>query len=719
MICPACFHETFNNGVCSHCGFDENAPLSPLMLPPGTALLNGQYLVGKILGKPGGFGITYLGWDSQLATFVAIKEYLPRDLAGRHHDHLTVSAHTSGDTEHFKYGLEQFLHEARTLAQFDHPNVVRVRSFFQENGTAYLVMDYLEGVNLADHLANRGGRLTEKEALDLINPVLNGLKEVHAKGFLHRDIKPQNIYITTSGRPILLDFGTARQAMGNRGMTTVLTPGYAPWEQYHRHGKQGAWTDIYACAATLYQLVTGNIPPESADRVAKDELVRPSQMFTGISQSFDLAVTRALSIDPAGRPQTVAEFQAMLSGAVPPPVQAPPQSFWTPNNMQPPPSSIQQPPPISPPPVSPQQVAPPVAPPPPPMQPPVDGRWVSQGTPPPQQMPPSQNIPPMHAGPPMQPPPISPPPYMGNPPPGPFPPPPSQPKSKTGKVLIGVGVVIVLVLGGIGLSYGNMNGYKTMTYNQGTYEGNVSWNSPHGQGKITYSDGSVYVGNFESGKRSGKGTLRNSAGASYEGDWKDDRFDGKGVLISKDKSKYTGDFKAGKRSGQGVMVFADGRQYSGQWLDDKADGNGTLTLKDGTKYVGAFKEDLFHGQGTLTSPNGDQYVGGFAKGVKSGKGVFSYADKKKYEGNYENDKRSGQGTMHWASGTKYVGEWKDDKRHGQGRQSLMNNGQIIAEYIGEYRDDVPYSIDGQYKIELKDGRIVMGTYRNGSFYWNN
>ena len=109
MICPACFQETLENGVCSSCGFDENAPQSPLLLPPGTPLMNGQYLVGKILGKPGGFGITYLGWDSQLATFVAIKEYLPRDIAGRHFDRLSVSAHTSADSEHFRYGMEQFM----------------------------------------------------------------------------------------------------------------------------------------------------------------------------------------------------------------------------------------------------------------------------------------------------------------------------------------------------------------------------------------------------------------------------------------------------------------------------------------------------------------------------------------------------------------------------------------------------------------------------------
>jgi hypothetical protein len=171
MICPACFQETLENGICSSCGFDENAPQSPLLLPPGTPLMNGQYLVGKILGKPGGFGITYLGWDSQLATFVAIKEYLPRDIAGRHFDRLTVSAHTSADSEHFRYGMEQFLQDARTGAVL-HPNVVCAPHLRSENGTAYLVMDYLQGNSLYDHLA-KWRRMTDRRAGN-DRPLLDG-----------------------------------------------------------------------------------------------------------------------------------------------------------------------------------------------------------------------------------------------------------------------------------------------------------------------------------------------------------------------------------------------------------------------------------------------------------------------------------------------------------------------------------------------------------------
>ncbi len=689
MICPACFQETLENGICSSCGFDENAQQSPLLLPPGTPLMNGQYLVGKILGKPGGFGITYLGWDSQLATFVAIKEYLPRDIAGRHFDRLSVSAHTSADSEHFRYGMEQFLQEARTLAQFDHPNVVRVRSFFQENGTAYLVMDYLQGNSLHDHLTQVGGRMTEKAALDTMLPLLDGLREVHSKGFLHRDIKPQNIYITTAGRAILLDFGTARQAFGerNRGMTTILTPGYAPWEQYHRHGMQGAWTDIYACAATLYHIVTGMVPPEASERVAQDTLQPPVALVPGLSPHFSFAIMQALSIDPANRPQSVAEFQGALKGQsvaipTPPPLYAapaappPPPAYAAPAWQPPPPPSAS----VTPPP------APPAAP---------DSRWMSQGAPPP--------------------PPPGPMPYQGYP--APVPPPPAAGK-KGRKLLWIAAAVATLLLGGVALSYNSMNGYQTMSYKSGTYEGNVSWGSPSGKGKLTYADGAVYTGDFSGGQRQGKGVYRTKNGDTYEGEWKNDKFDGQGKLALVSGLRYEGSFKEGKRSGTGSQVHPDGRKYTGAWANDKANGAGVLTTKDGAKYTGPFKDDLPHGEGTLITARGDQYVGAFDQGHMNGQGTLTYKDGRTYKGSFANDKKNGQGTMKWPSGSQYVGEWKDDKRHGKGTQALMNSGVVIAEYIGEYREDIPYSPNGQYRVVLKkDGRMVVATYRDGSFYW--
>ncbi|MCU0933970.1 MAG: serine/threonine protein kinase, partial [Thiobacillaceae bacterium] len=239
MLCPGCFQEKPDVATCPHCGYDESLKRSPLVLPHHTPLNQGRYSVGRLLGKPGGFGITYLAWDERLLTRVAIKEYLPRELSGRDTDHQTVVAHSGEDAETFAFGLERFLEEARTLARLDHPNIVRVRDFFEEHGTAYLVMDYYDGLTLAEYLSRQpGGKIGEDQAIGILMPILDGLREVHAKGFLHRDIKPQNIYLTTGNRPILLDFGAARQAMGahSRSLSVVLSEGYAPIEQYQRKG---------------------------------------------------------------------------------------------------------------------------------------------------------------------------------------------------------------------------------------------------------------------------------------------------------------------------------------------------------------------------------------------------------------------------------------------------------------------------------------------------
>jgi len=311
-LCPGCFAEKGTVNICHRCGYDEGQKRGPLVLAHRTLLHHGQYLIGKVLGKPGGFGITYLALDTRLDTRVAIKEYLPRDLAGRDGDHATINAHSAEDGEHFRYGLTQFLQEARTLAQFDHANIVRVRNFFEENGTGYLVMDYYDGITLAGYLAQQPqGKLPEQAAVDILMPILDGLREVHAKNFLHRDIKPQNIYLTTGNRAILLDFGAARQAMGerSRSLSVVLSEGYAPYEQYHRRGVQGPWTDIYACAAVLFHAVAGEPPPPATERIPKDEL---DIATLGLSASLTKALQSGMATDHNKRPQRMKDFQALL-----------------------------------------------------------------------------------------------------------------------------------------------------------------------------------------------------------------------------------------------------------------------------------------------------------------------------------------------------------------------------------------------------------------------
>ena len=292
-VCPGCFrHKGGEVAVCPQCGYDASASRSPLLLPVLTRL-NQRYLIGRTLGKPGGFGVTYLGLDLTLQVKVAVKEYCPRDLVGRDTSRRTLAPHSQEDGELFQVGLQAFLDEARTLAKFDHANVVRVRDFFEANGTAYLVMDYYEGESLLEYLERHGGKLPWRTALELMLPVLDGLREVHQRGFLHRDVKPHNIYLTTQGRPILLDFGSARQAMGerSRSLSVMLTEGYAPFEQYTRRGGQGPWTDIYGAAATLYLLVTGQTPPPATERVRNDELIPPLQLVPDLAATAECRIT--------------------------------------------------------------------------------------------------------------------------------------------------------------------------------------------------------------------------------------------------------------------------------------------------------------------------------------------------------------------------------------------------------------------------------------------
>ena len=315
MKCPSCFDGSYNSVHCLQCGYDSLKLNIGIALPLGTRLKNSEYQIGKVLGKPGGFGITYLGWNIQLETKVAIKEYLPLQIAGRGAGTAAVSVHAEENSVAFEYGLNSFLEEARTLAQLRHESIVRVQNFFRENGTAYMVMEYLEGQSLEEYLA-KIGRVTAPDAVALFLPVLNGLSYMHQKNILHRDIKPANIYLTEEGKAILLDFGAARQAVQEKSqsMTAIVTPGYAPWEQYHRKGKQGPWTDVYACAATLYRMVTGQNPPEGAERILEDDIVPVDRLVPGIDATIAAEIMTGLAVKMEERPQTAKKYLDLLTG---------------------------------------------------------------------------------------------------------------------------------------------------------------------------------------------------------------------------------------------------------------------------------------------------------------------------------------------------------------------------------------------------------------------
>jgi len=287
------------------------------------------YTIERVLGQ-GGFGITYLARDTNLDQLVAIKEYLPVEVATRRPDS-TVRSRSDGQRERYRWGLDRFIQEARTLARFDHPNIVRVHSVFEFNGTAYMVMRFEEGDNLAA-LLERRGTLPERDLLRILLPVLDGLELVHNAGFIHRDIKPDNIHIRADGSPVLLDFGSARHALGKAHTLTILVaPGYAPFEQYHSSSEsQGPWSDIYGLGATCYRAISGTPPMDAIARSkgilgSTREVLTPARMVGSGRYSAQLlaAVDHALEFAEKSRPQSVAEWRRELLGEIAAPIAAP------------------------------------------------------------------------------------------------------------------------------------------------------------------------------------------------------------------------------------------------------------------------------------------------------------------------------------------------------------------------------------------------------------
>jgi serine/threonine protein kinase len=287
-------------------------------LPEGYQLL--WYRIGRVLGQ-GGFGITYEAFDTNLEKPVAIKEYLPSEFAVREAD-TTVRPFTEDRRKMFDWGLDRFLQEARTLAKFHHPNIVLVHNVFEKNGTAYMAMQYEQGESLGQ-LFKLGRLGNEAELMRIALPLLDGIEHMHDAGFIHRDIKPPNIYVRLDGTPVLLDFGSARFAIGGetKALTSLVSPGFAPYEQYHNEsGKQGPWTDIYGLGATLYAGINhGRGPLDAIVRghariEGKPDPLQPaSEIGKGeYSDKFLHAIDIALGFTPEERPASVSEWRAMF-----------------------------------------------------------------------------------------------------------------------------------------------------------------------------------------------------------------------------------------------------------------------------------------------------------------------------------------------------------------------------------------------------------------------
>ena len=271
--CFGCMRIKNDEEFCPHCGFRENTPNAPHQLAVGSVLKE-QYRIGRVLGQ-GGFGITYLGWDLYLDMPVAIKEYYPSGMVMRDTTVTMGVSDITGEDGRFHNNRDRFMREAKMLARFSQmEEVVQVKNFFLANNTAYIVMEYVEGITLKQYIKDRGGRIPPQEAFAILGPIIRALSKVHKTGIIHRDISPENIMMLPQGGAKLLDFGAVR-SVGTptvekeltKSTEAILKQGYAPLEQYQKKGSLGPWTDVYALCGTVYFCVTGTVPPDAPARV--------------------------------------------------------------------------------------------------------------------------------------------------------------------------------------------------------------------------------------------------------------------------------------------------------------------------------------------------------------------------------------------------------------------------------------------------------------------
>jgi serine/threonine protein kinase len=311
-----CFGTLDAQRVCTTCRKKaEELQAPPHHLAQRTVLAN-KYLIHRALGE-GGFGITYLAWDMSCGVKVAIKEYYPSGYVNRMPKSNQVIINSKQNQAASNRGLKRFIDEAKTLAKIKNlPGIVSVRDFFSANGTAYIVMEYLDGISLKKYLQRKGGKVPCDEILTILRPIMDSLVSVHKLGLIHRDISPDNILLTKTNEVKLIDFGAAKQSnLDGKSLSIVLKQGFAPEEQYRTHGEQGAWTDIYALGVTIYYSITGSLPPESIQRLHKDTIVRPSEKGAIISPTQESALMKSLAVYAQHRYRDVTQMIAGLYGS--------------------------------------------------------------------------------------------------------------------------------------------------------------------------------------------------------------------------------------------------------------------------------------------------------------------------------------------------------------------------------------------------------------------
>ena len=628
-------------------------------LPLATRL--GDYRLDAIIGH-GGFGITYRAFDTQLAKFVAIKEYFPVEFAARRPDG-HVAPRGARVADDFAWGRERFLDEARALARFRHPHIVPVLRYFEANDTAYTVMEFEDGRSVAQLLRTPNHRLQPDEVRRLAEGLLSGLRAVHAQGFLHRDIKPSNIIVRHDGVPVLIDFGAARQAMGGRTrtLTSILTPQYAPIEQYALDGKQGPWSDIYSTAAVLHHTIAGFPPPDAASRVGNDPY-RPLSVTQ--ADRFDsallAAVDRGLAFTPEQRPQTIEAWRPMFGEAIPAAEDAltermPPASSATPRlgaarraGREADEAASKKParqsrfrrrlplvlialaifgiwkyqgqirerltggPRVE----TQTAVAPaiPVAPPKETSPPAVAPDKPASTKPAPDKIAPSQATPPAPAAAPT----------------------PSAPKAL--------------------IDQAQRAATEARTMFDRADEASRSARSMAGEARIVAARAARP--DLENAER-----LSYDGGASYIGQVVDGKRQGLGVAELGNGERQAGDWDANQLNGLGIVRLGDDTRYAGQWRDGQSTGLGVRERPGIERSEGNFVAGRLEGPGvrrTLTEPNVVQ-SGEFQSDQLDGPGVEAIGDRERYAGGFRNGRRQGYGQLTGADGTVRAGLWEDGK----------------------------------------------------------
>ncbi len=607
-------------------------------LSPGTRL--GDYRLDAMIGH-GGFGITYRAFDTQLAKVVAIKEYLPIECAIRHSDGAVVPR-GARLIEDFAWGRERFLDEARALARFRHPHIVPVLRYFEANDTAYTVMEFEDGKTVAELLRDPGRRLPADDVRRLASGLLSGLEAVHAQGFLHRDIKPANIIIRRDSVPVLVDFGAARQAMGGRTrtLTSVLTPQYAPIEQYALDGKQGAWSDIYSAAAVLYHAIMGQTPPDAAARVSKDPYRPLAEMEDDrFEPAFLAAIDRAMAFAPDDRPQSIAAWRALFGTSLPRIEDAPTQRLAYSAGVAPPrlgAPSRERDEPSLPPPRSRSRRRSTVArlgivivvmatltlwr-----FQPEI--RTLLFASSPTASPAATTQSPPVTAA---RPPASTP---ASQPPSAPTPDPQKAIIERAQKAAADARAALARADEAAGTARAAAGEARIVAARAGRPDLERAE-------RLSYDPGASYVGQVADGKRQGLGVADLANGEHQAGVWQADQLNGLGTVRLADDTRYAGEWREGQSTGLGVREKPGVDRAEGNFVMGRLAGPGVRrTLAEPTVVQsGDFRADTLEGPG-VEQVGGERYEGGFRGGQRNGYGQVTAADGKVTAGRWEAGKR--------------------------------------------------------------------------------